>query len=267
MLEVRNLVKIYSGGVLRRRRTKAVDDVTFSIGDKEVVSLVGESGSGKTTLALVILRLLFPTSGEVLFCGRNVHQLKGRDLRWYWQQVHGILQDPYAAFNPIYKADRVLYQCFDLFSKRVFNKTKTVEEALLAVGLKPQEVRGRYPHQLSGGQLQRILIARCFILRPKLIVADEPVSMLDASMRVEILKLFEQLKDSYGTSVLFITHDLGLAYYCSSRLMVMLQGKIVEEGVPEDILEHPKHPYTQRLITDIPLLRSKWKEVLSDKIT
>lgn len=241
----------------------AVDGISFAVQEGEIISLVGESGSGKTTTAHIILRLLPPTSGEVTFEGQNIWDFRTKkDLKRYWQRVHAIFQDPYAAFNPIYRVDRVLHQVFNLTMDRGFSdRRRLMWEALEAVGLRPKEVLGRYPHQLSGGQRQRLMIARCYLLKPKLVVADEPVSMVDASGRAGILKLFLELRDLYGTAVIFITHDLGLAYYMSHRILVMHKGKIVEEGTPENILDSPQHPYTRKLIADIPLITRRWEDI------
>jgi peptide/nickel transport system ATP-binding protein len=238
-----------------------VDNVSFKVKEGEFISLVGESGSGKTTTSRMILRLLRPTSGSIKFQGRDIWSLKDiKDLRWYWKNVHGIFQDPFASYNPLYKVDRIMYQVFTLLGDVSRDKSSLVKEALREVGLRPEEVLGRYPHELSGGQRQRIMIARCYLLKPKLILADEPVSMIDASTRVGILKLFSNLRDSYGTSVIFITHDLGLAYYVSDRILVMYRGSIVEEGAPEDLMENPRHPYTRRLREDVPLLYRRWSD-------
>jgi len=262
MLEVKNLTKVYvGGGLLRRRTVLAVDNISFTVKPREFVSLVGESGSGKTTTAKMILHLLKPTSGTILFMGRDVWKLRRiSDLKWYWRNVHGVFQDPYAPFNPFYKVDRYLYQAFNLMEEEYSEseRRRMVEEALIEVGLRPEYVLGKYPHELSGGMRQRIMIARCYMLRPKLILADEPVTMLDASTRAGILNLFSKLREEHDTAVIFITHDMGLAYYVSDRILIMRKGKIVEEGSPDEILEHPKHPYTKRLIEDVPLLYRKW---------
>lgn len=221
--------------------------------------MVGESGSGKTTTARMILRLLKPTSGSIIFKDRDVWSLRRiEDLRWYWSQVHGIFQDPFASFNPLYKVDRILYQAFTLLGDTGIDKDSLVKEALREVGLRPEEILGRYPHELSGGQRQRIMIARCYLLKPKLILADEPISMIDASTKAGILKLFSNLREEYGASVIFITHDLGLAYYVSDRILIMYKGSIVEEGPPEEVMEKPQHPYTKRLREDVPLLYRRW---------
>lgn len=259
MLKVENLTKIFTVGFLRRKEIRAVDNVSFNVKEGEFVSLVGESGSGKTTTSRMILRLLKPTSGSIVFKDRDVWSLRSiEDLRWYWRQVHGIFQDPFASFNPLYKVDRVLHQAFTLLGDTGVDKDSLVKEALREVGLRPEEILGRYPHELSGGQRQRIMVARCYLLKPKLILADEPISMIDASTRAGILKLFSNLRGEYGTSVIFITHDLGLAYYVSDRILIMYKGSIVEEGSPEEIMENPRHPYTKRLREDVPLLYRKW---------
>lgn len=262
MLKVSNLTEVYTAGFLQRGSVVAVDGANFAVQEGETVSLVGESGSGKTTTAHIILRLLPPTSGKVVFEGRDIWAFKTKkELKGYWHKVHGIFQDPYAAFNPIYKADRILYQVFNLMDRGVRDRRRLVREALEAVNLRPEEVLGRYSHQLSGGQRQRMMVARCYLLKPQLIVADEPVSMVDASGRAGILKLFLELRDLYGTAVVFITHDLGLAYYMSHRILVMHKGRIVEEGAPEKILGDPQHSYTRKLIADIPLIGRKWEDI------
>jgi len=254
---------VYTADLFRRQGIVAVDGVTFSVQEGEIISLVGESGSGKTTTALMILRLVPPTSGEITFEGQNIWCFKSkRDLKRYWQRVHAVFQDPYAAFNPIYRVDRVLHQVLNLtMNSGTKDRRRLMREALEAVGLRPEEVLGRYPHQLSGGQRQRLMIARCYLLKPKLVVADEPVSMVDASGRAGILKLFTRLRDACKTAMIFITHDLGLAYYVSDRILVMHRGKVVEEGVPERILDEPRHPYTRKLVADIPLVSRRWADI------
>ena len=261
LLKVKDLSKTFIVGLLRKKEIHAVRKVSFNIKKGEFISLVGESGSGKTTTSRMILRILKPSSGSVIFEGKDPWALhKIEDLKWYWKQVHGIFQDPFASFNPLYKVDRILYQTFNLLNiESDAEKEHLVKESLKEVGLRPEEVLGRYPHELSGGQRQRIMIARCYLLKPKLIIADEPISMIDASTRAGILKLFSDLRNNYETSVIFITHDLGLAYYVSDRIMIMHNGSIVEEGTPDEIMEHPKHHYTMRLKEDVPLLYRKWK--------
>jgi len=265
VLEVRNLTKVFTAGGLLKRREKivAVKNLSFDVKKGQIISLVGESGSGKTTTARMILRLIPPTRGEIIFDGKNVWKLKGTDLKNYWREVHGIFQDTYASFNPLYKVDRMLYQVFNLFNEKPSKdeRDKIVIKSLESVGLSAREVLGKYPHQLSGGERQRLMVARCFLLRPKLILADEPVSMVDASTRMGIIKLFMDLREKHGVSTIFITHDLGLAYYASDIILIMYKGEIVEQGTCDEILEHPQHPYTKRLIKDIPLLYKKWEDI------
>lgn len=257
---MKNLTKIFTVGLLRKKEIVAVKDVSFKVNPSEFVSLVGESGSGKTTTAKTILRLIQPTSGEILFEGKDITKLnKYKELKEYWSKVHGIFQDPYASFNPLQKVDRVLNQAFKLINNSNIDKDKAIHEALKEVGLNPEEVLGKYPHELSGGQRQRIMVARCYLIKPKLIVADEPVSMIDASTREGIIQLLSNLRDEYKTSVIFITHDLGLAYYVSDEMLIMYKGVIVEKGSPEEILDHPSSEYTKRLKADIPLLYRKWE--------
>ena len=259
LLEVKDLRKVFHVGLIKRKEMVAVDNVSFNVEPKQFLSLVGESGSGKTTTAKMILRLMPPTSGSIIFEGRNVQSFKKLDeLKGYWRQVHAIFQDPYASYNPLHKVDRVLYQIFNLMTHSDTDRDKMVKEALREVGLRPEDVLGKYPHELSGGQRQRIMIARCYLLRPKLILADEPISMIDASTRAGVLKLFSKLREECNTSVIFITHDLGLAYYVSDEIMIMYKGSIVEKGPPEELMNNPQNSYTKRLREDIPLLYKKW---------
>ncbi len=258
-LEVKNLTKVFTVGLFRRKEILAVNDVSFDVKPGEFLSLVGESGSGKTTTAKIVLRLLPPTSGSITFEGRDVWSLKGlEDLKWYWKNVHGIFQDPYASYNPLHKIDRILYQALMLTEGSGSDRDSVVKDALTEVGLRPDDVLGKYPHELSGGQRQRIMVARCYMLRPKLILADEPISMIDASTRASVLQLFSKLREEYKTSVLFITHDLGLAYYVSDEILIMYKGSIVEKGSPEEVIDHPQNSYTKRLREDVPLLYQKW---------
>ena len=260
LLSVDNLTKIFTVGLLRKKEIVAVRDVSFQVDSGKFVSLVGESGSGKTTTAKMILKLIQPTSGKIFFEGKDVTMLnKYQDLKEYWSKVHGIFQDPYASFNPLQKVDRVLYQVFGLIKDQNVDRDKTVREALKEVGLNPEEVLGKYPHELSGGQRQRIMVARCYLIKPKLIVADEPVSMIDASTREGVIQLLSNLRDEYKTSVIFITHDLGLAYYVSDEILIMYKGQVVERGSPDEVMDHPSSEYTKRLKADIPLLYRKWE--------
>lgn len=262
VLEVKNLNKTYESGIIVKRYVRAVKDVSFCIGESEIISLVGESGSGKTTTARIILRLLPPTSGSIILDGKDIWKdLKTlEELREYRKKVHAIFQDPFSSYNSFYPIDRVLHQALELLGKnpRSAEGKELIEESLVNVGLEPTHILGKYPHQLSGGEKQRIMIARCWLIRPKLIVADEPVSMIDASTRGGIIKLFEKLRDEEKTSILFITHDMGLAYYISDRILIMYLGEIVEEGTPDELIFNPRHQYTKRLVESIPTLYRKW---------
>lgn len=257
LLKVENLTKVYETGLFRKKYITAVDGVSFKVSRGEIISLVGESGSGKTTVAKIVLRLLPPTSGSVLYNGENIWEKKSiEELKNYWREVHAVFQDPFASFNPIYKIDRILEQAFNLMGTPV--DENAIKEALKEVALLPSEVLGKYPHELSGGQRQRLMIARCFLLKPKLILADEPVSMVDASTRASIVNLFIRLRDEYRTSIIFITHDLGLAYFVSDRILIMYKGRIVEEGSPDELISSPKDKYTKKLLESVPLLYGKW---------
>lgn len=265
LLHLDKVSKIFIMGLFIRKEIEAVRDISFKIYEKEIVSLVGESGSGKTTTAKMILRIEKPTSGKIIYMGRDIFRdIKNKtDLLWYRRNVQAVFQDPYGSFNPIFKIDRVLYEAFNLYDRKISieEKTSLIREALKNVNLDPENVLGKYPHELSGGERQRIMIARALLIKPKLIIADEPVSMLDATLRSSVLKLLLRLRDEQGMSLLFITHDIGLAYYISDRILVMYKGRIVEEGTPDEILRHPQSEYTKRLISDVPLLYRKWEDI------
>lgn len=263
ILMVDGLTKIYESGMIIRRYIEAVKNVSFSIEEGEIVSLVGESGSGKTTTANIILRFLRPTSGKVLVDGKDIWNDINtfEELKEYRKKVHAVFQDPFSSYNSFYPVDRVLYQALELLGKNPKSPESKdlMEEALVSVGLEPKHILGKYPHQLSGGEKQRLMIARCWLIRPKLIIADEPVSMIDASTRGGIIKLFEKLREEEKTSILFITHDMGLAYYISDKILIMYLGEIVEQGTPEEIISNPRHEYTNNLIESIPTLYRKWE--------
>lgn len=262
ILETKNLTKIYEVGLFKKRSILAVDDVSFNLHKGEIISVVGESGSGKTTVAKIILKLLPPTDGKILYNGKEISEFKKKEeLINYRRHVQGIFQDPYSPFNLFYKVDRVFKMIFNLFEKR-FSREETrkmIESSLEMVNLNPKEVLGKYPHQLSGGQRQRILIARSLIVNPEILLADEPTSMIDASTRVDILRVFSSLKERQGLSIIFITHDVGLAYYISDGMLVMQNGRIVEEGGVEEIIANPKQEYTKKLLSSIPTLTKKWE--------
>ncbi len=247
---------------------RAVEDVTLSIYQGETFSVVGESGSGKTTLGRLLLRLIDTTSGEVYYEGIPLFKLKGKELKVYRRQAQMIFQDPYGSLDPRYTIGATLEEPLKIhkISKDPEERKELVSRILEDVRLiPPEEFVWRFPHMLSGGQRQRIAIARALILRPKFIVADEPVSMLDVSIRAEILELMRSLKEKYNLTYLYITHDLSTARYIASRIAVMYLGKIVELGGADEVIEEPLHPYTQALVAAVPEpdpeMRFKLKEI------
>ncbi|RME79351.1 MAG: ABC transporter ATP-binding protein [Chloroflexi bacterium] len=263
MLKVDNVSKLYRVGAFGEKTLRAVHKVSFDIQKGEVVSLIGESGSGKTTIGRMVLRLLPISSGAIWFNDMNVATLKGQALKEYYRKVQGVFQDPFSTFNPIFKADRV----FRLVKEEFFPTISSgewqnkVEQALDAVGLNPGQVLNKFPHQLSGGQLQRFLIARALLLDIELLVADEIISMLDASTRIDVLNLLGELKKT-GLSILFVTHDLSLGYYISDKAVILYKGHVVEQGSTDRIFGNPLHPYTQMLMASVPRLDAKWEEEL-----
>jgi len=262
MLKLEKVSKIYRTGTFGGKLLPAVVDVSFDVKDREVVSLIGESGSGKSTIGKMILGLISITSGKIDFNGIDVSTLRKKELKKYYYDVQGVFQDPFSSYNPIFKADRI----FNIIRKEFFPKMKYAEwkdkinKSLRAVGLNPDQVLNKFPHQLSGGQLQRFLIARALLLDIQFLVADEIISMLDASTRVDVLNLLVELK-SRGLSILFITHDLSLGYYISERAIILYRGTIVEMGETDKIYYRPLHPYTKMLMASVPRLDKKWEEV------
>jgi peptide/nickel transport system ATP-binding protein len=257
LLELRNVSKAYGGGLFGQKPVAALRDFSLAIIDKQptIIAVVGESGSGKTTMARLLLGLESPTAGEMLYNGKDLRHSSRQERRAFRREVQAIFQDPFEVYNSFYKVDHVLttpIAKFGLARSRDEGR-QLIEQALRAVGLKPEETLGRYPHQLSGGQRQRTMVARTLLLRPKVIVADEPVSMVDASLRVTVLGNLLQLKRDYGISLLYITHDLATAYQISDRIIVLHRGEVVESGDPEQVVKHPEHPYTKLLISSIPL--------------
>lgn len=262
LLHVENLTKIFTSGLIGGFEIRAVDDVTFDIKEGEIISLVGESGSGKTTVGKLILRLITPTSGKILFKGENILEFNKKRLKkYYYKHVQAVFQDPFASFNPVYPIDRAFDLVFSSFLPDVGHgeRDEMIDRALEQVGLNPDEIRGKYPHQLSGGQLQRILIARALLVEPDLLIADEAVSMLDASTRIDILNLLGEVRDKLGTSVLFVTHDLALGYYISDKTIIMYRGAIVEMGDTEKVFKNALHPYTKMLLESVPDINVKWE--------
>lgn len=234
----------------------AVDDVSFKLlaSPPQIVSLVGQSGSGKSTIARNVLGLQKPTAGSVLYGGKDIFKLNRAEYDAYRRDVQPVFQDPYAIFNPFYRVDRVLWkavQKFKLASTRAAG-LQLIEESLKAVRLEPENVLGRYPHQLSGGQRQRIMLARVHMLRPSFIIADEPVSMLDAQVRKHFLDILLDFQREHGMTTLFITHDLSTVYYLGGEVMVITKGEIVERGSVATVMHEPSHPYTKLLLDSIP---------------
>jgi ABC-type oligopeptide transport system ATPase subunit len=253
LLELAHVSKTYTrGGLFSARRIQAVADVSFRIAvDRPVIfTIIGESGSGKSTLARMILNIAQPTSGSIVFRGTDLNTIRGGRARLaFMRQVQPIFQNPFEAFNPLKRLDRYLYVTARRFAGAADPATveRRTDEALRQVGLSLAEVRGRFPHELSGGQLQRVSIARALLSNPALIIADEPVSMVDASLRMSIVNLFRSLRDDLRISTVYITHDLATAYYISDELIIMQRGKIVESGAARAVLSAPRHPYSRQL--------------------
>jgi oligopeptide/dipeptide ABC transporter ATP-binding protein len=257
LLEARGVGKVFGGGMLSKRQTIALEDFTFRVetDPPSITAIVGESGSGKTTLARLLLGLVTPTTGSVLYNGKDLSKLAGAERRQYLRDVQVIFQDPYEVYNPFYFVDHVLETPITQFglAKSKEEARAKIEDTLRAVGLRPDETLGRYPHQLSGGQRQRIMVARALLIRPRLIIADEPVSMVDASLRATILGSLRALNEEFGISLLYITHDLTTAYQVSRNIIVLYRGGVAEVGDVEHVVKDPKHPYTQLLVGSIPL--------------
>jgi ABC-type oligopeptide transport system ATPase subunit len=260
LLRLDTCCKVYRVGAFGGKRLTAVRDVSFDVRAGEVISLIGESGSGKSTIGRMILRLSRVTTGTIAFEGADISGLKGGGLKDYYRDVQGVFQDPFSSYNPIFKADRVFKLIRDEYFPGVGGqewRTK-LEGSLEAVGLNPRDVLNKYPHQLSGGQLQRLLIARALLLDIKLLVADEIISMLDASTRIDVLNLLGELKGR-GLGILFITHDLSLGNYISERTVILRRGSVVESGATEKVFGNPQHPYTKMLLAAVPHLHTKWE--------
>jgi peptide/nickel transport system ATP-binding protein len=268
LLQVSNLSKAYSSGLFKKSENLALDSFNMSLSAEapKITAIAGESGSGKTTLARLILGFITPTRGQILFEGQDVWEMTKQEWFEYRRNVQAIFQDPYEVYNPFYQVDHVFHLVMDAFHivKGRAARREVMEEALAAVGLRPTEILGKYPHQLSGGQRQRVMVARAFLLRPRLIVADEPVSMIDASLRGLVLDIMLKMKDELGISFLYITHDLSTAYQVSDEIFILYRGSIAESGDIVKVINNPQHPYTQTLLASIPVPdpHVRWEEQL-----
>ena len=266
LLEARQVSKVFDagGGLFKREKTVALERFSMAISNDRpsIVAIAGESGSGKTTLARLLLGIIQPTNGDILYRDKSLQQMSQEESKVFRREVQAIFQDPFEVYNPFYKVDHVLttpVAKFNLASSRA-EARELIEDALQGVGLRPEETLGRYPHQLSGGQRQRIMVARALLLRPRIILADEPVSMVDASLRATILESLLRLNQELGISLVYITHDLTTAYQLCEQIVILYQGVVTEVGDVELVIKDPQHPYTQLLVGSIPLPdpESRW---------
>jgi peptide/nickel transport system ATP-binding protein len=257
-LSGKGLSRVFGTG---KNRTVAVNQVDFEFHRGEILSIVGESGSGKTTLAKMVLGLLNPTGGEIIFEGKPRDISSQAKRRLYWQNIQAIFQDPFSTYNIFNRVDEVLLDCIRLQGFKQLSKEEKFEkmkEACAFVNLKFEELSNKYPFELSGGQMQRLMIARIFMLKPKLLIADEPTSMIDACSRATILDMLLKLRDEIDMTIVFITHDIGLAYYISDTVYIMEHGIIVEQGTADQAILHPQSNYTKRLLGDVPKIYEPW---------
>ena len=252
------LTKVFGLG---RNKTVAVDHVDFDFKEGEIISIVGESGSGKTTLAKMLLGLINPTDGDIYYMGKKRDIRSHRKRKEYWKNIQAIFQDPFSSYNIFNKIDSVLLDCIKMRGGGRLpydQKVEMMTEACSFVNLKFAELTNKYPFELSGGQQQRLMIARIFLLKPKILLADEPTSMIDACSRATILDMLMNLRDEIGMTPIFITHDIGLAYYVSDQVYIMEKGVFVESGTADDVILNPQEAYTKRLINDVPKIYEEW---------
>lgn len=253
-----NVTKIFGFG---DTKTVAVDHVNFDFYEGEIISIVGESGSGKTTLSKMLLGLISVTEGGIDFQGKPRDIGSHKKKKEYWKGIQAIFQDPFSSYNVFHKIDSVLLDCINMRGGRSLSYQKKVEmmtEACSFVNLKFEELTNKYPFELSGGQMQRLMIARIFLLKPKILLADEPTSMIDACSRATILDMLLKLRDEINMTIIFITHDIGLAYYISDSVYIMEHGKFVEHGPADEVILKPQAAYTKRLISDVPKIHEEW---------
>ena len=267
LLEINGVSKIFRiGGMLRGKKLVAIDDVSLSIdADKPVIlSVVGESGCGKSTLCKMVLRLHTPDMGDIILDGKSYKDKKSYNHKQFKLDVQPIFQNPYESFSARKVVDSYLFNTALRLgiAKNKEEATKLVDEALKSVGMSLAVVKGKYPTQFSGGELQRVSVARALITRPKLIIADEPVAAIDASMKMNIVNLFKELRDKYKISFIYITHDLSTAYCVSDYIATLYRGTLIEYGSAKDIMDEPAHPYTELLMNAVPRVGDKWKEDL-----
>jgi len=252
------VTKVYGYG---EKKFAAVDHVDFEFHEGELVTIVGESGSGKTTLAKMLLGLTSVSEGTIFYQDKPRNISTHKKKKEYWENIQAIFQDPFSSFNMFVKIDSVLLDCINMRGGRRLPKEKKLEmmtQACSFVNLKFAELTNKYPFELSGGQMQRLMIARIFLLRPKILLADEPTSMIDACSRATILDMLINLRDEIGMTIIFITHDIGLAYYISDKIYIMEHGKIIERGTADEVILNPKADYTKHLINDVPKLHEEW---------
>ena len=257
-LSGRGLTKVFGVG---KTQTVAVDHVDFDFNEGEIISIVGESGSGKTTLSKMLLGLISTTEGTIEYQGKPRDISSTAKKKEYWKNIQPIFQDPFSSYNIFYKIDAVLDDCLNMRGFKNLPEEQKVQmktEACSFVNLKYAELTNKYPFELSGGQMQRLMIARIFLIKPKILMADEPTSMIDACSRATILDMLLKLRDEINMTIIFITHDIGLAYYISDKVYIMEHGKFVESGSAEDVIINPQADYTKRLISDVPKIYEKW---------
>ena len=257
-LSGRGITKIFGVG---KTQTVAVDHVDFDFNEGEIISIVGESGSGKTTLSKMLLGLISTTEGSIEYQGKPRDISTTAKKKEYWKNIQPIFQDPFSSYNIFYKIDAVLDDCLNMRGFKNLPQEQKIQmktEACSFVNLKYAELTNKYPFELSGGQMQRLMIARIFLLKPKILMADEPTSMIDACSRATILDMLLKLRDEINMTIIFITHDIGLAYYISDKVYIMEHGKFVESGTAEEVIINPKAEYTKRLISDVPKIYEKW---------